>query len=316
MKKTVTLCYRNMWSEFETTKYNSFTNVYFEEVLGQQYEVVIDQDHPDIVIVSVFGQYLPQQFSHNPLTVWFTGENQLPTQVHDVYFGFIPEHQTYGIDNYFRLPLWAWFIDWFHKTRTRQVDTCKLLQYNNILTRHQQPTEHSANKRFCNFIYSNLVGSRINFFQQLSQYRLVESTGKVLNNTGYLIGNRQDGRHAHTKTEDLVNYKFNIAFENTIAEGYITEKLLEPLAAGCVPIYFGDVSCKHDFNPKSFIYVRDFKNFAEAVEYIKYVDRDEQVFNTYLKEPVFLAPPIYTPDYTFERIYRFLIKKRPHLKLD
>ena len=43
-------------------------------------------------------------------------------------------------------------------------------------------------------------------------------------------------------------YKFTLAFENAIADDYITEKLWRPLKLGSVPVYFGSpsvrVSCK------------------------------------------------------------------------
>lgn len=34
-------------------------------------------------------------------------------------------------------------------------------------------------------------------------------------------------------------YKFCIAMENSISPGYVTEKVFDALAAGCVPVYFG-----------------------------------------------------------------------------
>ena len=72
--------------------------------------------------------------------------------------------------------------------------------------------------------------SRIEFFELLSRYRCVDCTGPLLNNTGYLM---------RSKVHELSAYRYTIAFENTIRPGYVTEKLLEPLAAGSVPIYLG-----------------------------------------------------------------------------
>lgn len=37
----------------------------------------------------------------------------------------------------------------------------------------------------------------------------------------------------------IARYKFVIAYENSVCEDYITEKLWRPLILGVVPIYFG-----------------------------------------------------------------------------
>jgi hypothetical protein len=42
-----------------------------------------------------------------------------------------------------------------------------------------------------------------------------------------------------------------------------------------------------DFNPSTFINANDFKNIDELVEYVKKVDNDQELFNSYFKESVF-----------------------------
>ena len=60
------------------------------------------------------------------------------------------------------------------------------------------------------------------------------------------------------KFEVLKNYKFAIIFENAIYNGWITEKIIDALYAGCVPIYWGAPEIT-DFIPEgAFI---DFKKF-------------------------------------------------------
>ena len=48
-------------------------------------------------------------------------------------------------------------------------------------------------------------------------------------------------------------FKYVIAIENSFIPGYITEKLVNPLIAGCIPIYYGSEDVGEHFNSKSFI---------------------------------------------------------------
>jgi hypothetical protein len=42
-----------------------------------------------------------------------------------------------------------------------------------------------------------------------------------------------------------------------------------------------------DFNPDSFIYVNNFKSFDECLEYIKFVDSNEEVYTKIKNAPIF-----------------------------
>jgi hypothetical protein len=50
-------------------------------------------------------------------------------------------------------------------------------------------------------------------------------------------------------------FAFNVAMENTIAPGYITEKIGNAFKSGSVPIYWGASEINEFFNPQSFINV-------------------------------------------------------------
>ena len=47
---------------------------------------------------------------------------------------------------------------------------------------------------------------------------------------------------------------FVIAFENVIEPGYVTEKIVNGMLAGSIPIYYGTEDVKTLFNKDSFIY--------------------------------------------------------------
>ncbi|XP_076822877.1 4-galactosyl-N-acetylglucosaminide 3-alpha-L-fucosyltransferase FUT6-like [Clavelina lepadiformis] len=97
------------------------------------------------------------------------------------------------------------------------------------------------------------------------------------------IGNRWDPFFY----EVLSTYKFYLAFENAYhCNGYMTEKLwYNALYSGAVPIIFGphkdDVSAA--LPPKSYIHTEDFKNPADLVKYIYYLDKNVTAYAEYLE---------------------------------
>jgi hypothetical protein len=48
-----------------------------------------------------------------------------------------------------------------------------------------------------------------------------------------------DDRGRETKLETIARYHFCLALENSLAPGYVTEKLFDPLLAGTIPVYRG-----------------------------------------------------------------------------
>lgn len=61
----------------------------------------------------------------------------------------------------------------------------------------------------------------------------------------------------------ISDYKFYFSFENSKSPGYITEKVVNAMLAGAIPVFWGDKTVFDLLNPKSFIYV---ENFKEALE--------------------------------------------------
>jgi len=145
--------------------------------------------------------------------------------------------------------------------------------------------------KFCNFIYSQDIPARNNFFKELSKYKRVDSPGRCMNNMPP-IGSYKDPKQSRNskdwvnqKLNFLKNYKFTIAFENFSLSGWTTEKLTHPMLVNSIPIYIGHEDIKRDFNTKSFINFKDFKNMKEFLEYIIKVDKDDKLYEKILKEP-------------------------------
>jgi hypothetical protein len=77
-------------------------------------------------------------------------------------------------------------------------------------------------------------------------------------------------------------YKFTLAFENSIAPDYVTEKYFDPLLAGSVPVYRGSPTV-HEFAPgrHSYIDVNDFASPRELCMYLNHLDSHDDEYLAY-----------------------------------
>lgn len=78
------------------------------------------------------------------------------------------------------------------------------------------------------------------------------------------------------KLETLKNYKFCICYENARdIQGYITEKIFDALAAGCIPVYWGAPNI-HEFIPADcYIDKSKFNSYEELYVYLKSMPENE-----------------------------------------
>lgn len=264
-KPTIKLFFTDFWKGF-----NSYENR-FTKILSPYYHLEISEKNPDFLIYSCFGN---RNFrNYNCIRIFYTGENRRPNFRECDFalsFDFIKSERHYRLPNH-RL---RFFIE---KNKNKEVSLTKAA---NIEKLAQKKT------KFCSFLVSNpRATERIQFFNLLNQYKKVDSGGKVLNNIGF---NPKDQLSFH------LPYKFNICFENESYPGYTTEKILYAMLAGCVPIYWGDPLVHVDFNPRSFVNVSDFDSYESAIKHIIEIDQNEELYQSYLKEPY-----IRTDDATF-----------------
>ena len=152
-------------------------------------------------------------------------------------------------------------------------------------------------EKFCCMIVSNgNVESRRKIFEVVSTYKRVDSAGK------YMF-NMYDELYYEYTSEEFIQfigqYKFMICFENTIEGTYITEKMINPLLAGTIPIYYGTNYCKHVFNKDAFLYLEDEseRSYQYLLERIKELDDDDTQYLQMVNQPVF------NPSFDYENVY-------------
>lgn len=129
-------------------------------------------------------------------------------------------------NKYIRIPFWVmWTLD---PLETYESIKRKVENWNS-------PENKSyIDRRFCSFLCSHGDKGREMIMHGLSTIDKVDSAGRWMHNDDSL-----KTLYADNKTEWLKHYRFNLTPENSNGTGYVTEKLLDAISSGCIPIYWG-----------------------------------------------------------------------------
>ena len=287
--------FADFWENFPQT------DNYFYHLLSTRYEVEIDSVDPDIVFFSIFGQDHKAYKNHRSKKVFYTGENvRPPTSECDLSFSF---DATGGKNIY--LPLWVLFLNWFDIPFSQDRDisylhdieslTSSVLDIDSLL-------EQKTN--FCSFIVKNPNSQfRIEFCKHMQTRAIVDCPGDVLNNC-IKIGGRGDQRQ---KIDFLKSYRFNIAFENSFHAGYVTEKIIQPMFARCVPIYWGGTESMKYFNKNSLVWCGDCKNMDEIIDGVMKIENDKDLYIDMIRNPVLNSDVVFK-DFDPSQILYHMVK--------
>jgi hypothetical protein len=79
------------------------------------------------------------------------------------------------------------------------------------------------------------------------------------------------------KLATMANYKFALCFENLEFPGYVTEKVIDCLVAGVVPIYWGAPDIQEFIPEDCFIEARKFKSLDVLNAYLEKVSETEWI---------------------------------------
>ena len=296
------LWFADFWPNFY------YDNNYFYYLLKTAYDVELDQENPDILFLSAdpYRQIERDKYKGTSATkVFYTMEGVPPlfdkgtypphtniiTKVNkeiiyasegalsrDYFYGqcdFALAHDVLDDARYRRFPYWAYQINWFDQNDYVEPDFLLPLEEldNNVY-------KNTPKTKFCAHIFNNTYQNpRLEIHKKLSEYKNVDGHGEPFGNSFYPWEKR--------KLEIYKDYKFAICFENSIREGYHTEKLFHAKIAGTLPIYWGHSSVSNDFNSKGFINLNDYESVDELVEYVKKIDQDDDLYNSYIQEPLF-----------------------------
>jgi hypothetical protein len=265
-------------------------NNYFYHLLSTEYNVLIDEEDPDLLFFSVDYSDIGERNkykNHRCKKIFFTGESVSPNFDSDESIRMTNHQAHYNIGKcdfaftfdfsddprHYRLPLWVLQIDWFDKGGYGNPEFIlrpELIEQNEFIS--------SEKNKFCAMIFNNPTKERVETYNLFSTYKKVDGFG-------HPFGNWSNGEI--NKYNNLKNYKFSVCYENRLYAGYYTEKLFHAKTAGNIPIYYCDDEVSNDFNEKCFINLNNYESLESIFEHIKEVDQDDNLYNSYLREPLF-----------------------------
>jgi hypothetical protein len=195
LRREVRVGYFHFWPEFRSEDFQSLF-----PCIGRKYRLVPDQQHPDLVVFSVFT---PNRIWQGPMwqglmptppdvggapTLFITGENNFPDMARrDFAISFC---RNIDSPKHMRIPHWVWRLN-RHGISPRN--------FLSIERRLSEPGE-----RFCAFIYSHRVPFREEFVRVLSRRRHVDAPGVSMNNMPRIGGELAD------KLNFLRQYRFAV----------------------------------------------------------------------------------------------------------
>jgi GR25 family glycosyltransferase involved in LPS biosynthesis len=269
-----TVIFTDMWDGFNPS-YNMFLLMMNEAGRHLTPPVRVEgvsSGPADLCIFGPFGQTWCSIDAAIP-KVHYTGENSPALGNKEVVLNLGYHHADFVDQAYMRLPLWMLEVDWFaankellNNPKPLPIDWCTQVHPENLMRK----------KNFCAFVVTNPCNEvRNNAFKTLTQYKQVDSAGRLYNNIGdEIFAGLGGGGGELKKFEFLKSYKFCLAYENSSSQGYTTEKFLHAKAAGCIPIYWGDPKVERDFDPAGFIDARNMKDPSELIEAVRKVDQN------------------------------------------
>ena len=241
------------------------------------------------------------------IRIFFTGEN-LQHSIIQNRTRWYGDHRLKDVDlalgfeykqesNYIRFPQWIWHRDFINPKATLEDIKQKISNINKLETRL-----NSNRTRFIAQISRHDIGGiRMKLIELFDSIGQIDCAGEFNRNTDELQTVYND------KKEDfLANYRFCICPENSLGDGYITEKVFESIASGCIPIYWGACLEEGILNPKAILRYEKGKE-KELFEQVQRLWTDENAYKEFAMQPPFL-------DGAAEKIWEMLENLKKKLK--
>ena len=252
---------------------------WIKSALEDKFIIEFDSENPDYVFYNIFWcDHLKSKYKNAIKIAHFTENQIIDFDIADYAIG---QHHIQYLDRYFRRPFFIF----------------QLFNYTNkdFYEIRQKVLDKPIRQKFCAGVISNsgwTDGFRRLFYKELNKYKEIDMGGLYHNNVGGPVRN---------KINFLSQYKFSLAMENSKADGYVTEKIIDAFIAGNIPIYYGDYMIEEYINPKAFILIKGEKDMLQKIEYIKKIDNDDELYKQILRENVLINDKI-KDESTNERI--------------
>jgi hypothetical protein len=160
--------------------------------------------------------------------------------------------------------------------------------YQSLGERHLQTYSKQTKTKMCAFMYRQDYSHRNEWFHRINKYIHVDALGSACKNTSV-----PTTRHIHNENETYndiavktyAEYYFVLAIENTWKDGYFTEKLINPLIAHSIPLYWGHPKVFDYINKKRVFYLPDYHSDEEIIKKMNEIQQDQDAYEKIISEP-------------------------------
>jgi hypothetical protein len=237
---------------------------------GDAREVQLDEK-PDVVIASLFADRPAfdkwrEQHPDTPLIFWFGENTRYPNRRHrsyddyclgqaDLVLGYKRQHL--GRKDYARLPYWLVSrLDYFDEVgkplaerfrdAARLRETIKKTRFASLIARHDS---------------SGFRGWLLLLLSHIAPVHCPSAAYKNVSDPQDALGEGWDAKRKYA-----ASCLFSICPENSLGDGYTTEKPFDALLAGAWPVYFGEQPCEPDILRQECIIFADPDNVPATVK--------------------------------------------------
>ena len=199
----------------------------------------------DIIVAGAYGNRLVNEpaLSDDKLVIFVTGENLCPSyDIHD--FSISTRIRSFCGKN-IRLP--QWLSDLSFDNNQIRLKPCQGDEYGSSGSRDL----------LISAIYNNSTPER----EELLYFLRGEFGVKNI----HVYGSHRTGEV--NKLQILSRTVINLCLENSLGEGYVTEKLLHARAMGCKALYWGDSSFSEDFRTEGILNIRDVGSLKDVLDW-------------------------------------------------
>ena len=276
MKKELRIHLTDFWTTF------ALKNNFFVNLLSTKYKLIYDSRTPQFLIHCRYGSDHKRYSSKITTKLYWTAD---PAGWLNVNKG--STSSDYGVYDY---PVRPHFSVSNYYAATNELDNnhpnhyflpfyvfMAYCHHDNLINSHIDPPDWTT-KKDISFVYSNPKPTHRNkYFEVLSKHFKINSGGKHLTNI--------NNEHIN-KIEFLRQHAYDLSIENCFEYGYSTEKILEPIIAQTIPIYWG-YTPKH-INPDR--YIQASPDPEDIVRHIHYLNNNPHIAQEILRQPAFKKP--------------------------
>ncbi len=241
-------------------------------------ELLCNKPNLKVGMFSVFGNRDVINHTDCDINIFYSAENLKSEPYWRYSDSFLAERKiglSMGFDyfeheRYCRFPNW---MDVFFVVQSDIPRVCNQLRYPDI----------SNKTRFAALVSSHdRNGLRTNIMNTLEEIGQVSCPGKYRHNDDSLQNQFGDDKMAY-----LNQFQFNICPENSNAMGYVTEKVFQSIASGCVPIYWGSYNRPEleVLNQNAIIFWNPNGDNEDSVKLIEDLVRSPKLMQEFFSQP-------------------------------